>query len=76
MSSARTTARSINAVDYLTVGCNGREANVPFQSLHEGGVFFLMGDGGVRFISENVDYTTFQALATKACNEILDDEDY
>lgn len=26
-----------------------------FNSPHEGGVFFLMGDGAVRFISENID---------------------
>jgi prepilin-type N-terminal cleavage/methylation domain-containing protein len=47
-----------------------------FGSKHEGGAFFCFADGAVRFISENVDTTTFKALGTRANNEIVDDEDY
>ena len=47
-----------------------------FGSLHEGGMFALFTDGQVRFISENIDTTTFRALGTRASNELLDDEDY
>ena len=47
-----------------------------FASWHEGGAFFLMADGAVRFLSENIDYATYQALGTRAGNEIVDDEDY
>ena len=47
-----------------------------FGSQHEGGAFFLFGDGQVRFISENIDYSTYRRLVTKAGNEIVDDEDY
>jgi prepilin-type processing-associated H-X9-DG protein len=32
-------------------------------SLHTGGAHFLMGDGAVRFISENVDSTTRKNLS-------------
>jgi prepilin-type N-terminal cleavage/methylation domain-containing protein len=47
-----------------------------FSSRHEGGGFFLFGDGQVRFISENIDMSTYRALMTVANNEIVDDEDY
>jgi prepilin-type N-terminal cleavage/methylation domain-containing protein len=47
-----------------------------FRSKHEGGGFFLFMDGQVRFLSENIDMGTFQALSTRACNEIVDDEDF
>jgi prepilin-type N-terminal cleavage/methylation domain-containing protein len=33
-----------------------------FRSSHTGGGHFLMGDGTVRFISENIDYMTYQKL--------------
>ena len=46
------------------------------HSMHEGGCFFLFGDGQVRFLSENIDFTVYGALATRAGNELVDDEDY
>jgi len=52
------------------------DAHDTFSSKHEGGTFFLFADGQVGFISENIDYTVFKALATRAGNELLDDEDY
>ena len=33
-----------------------------FSSLHHGGIQYVMGDGKVKFISENVDYNTFRWL--------------
>ena len=33
-----------------------------FKSRHEGGSFFLLADGHVKFISENIDHTTYQSL--------------
>jgi uncharacterized protein DUF1559 len=47
-----------------------------FSSTHEGGAFFAFLDGQVRFLSENIDFTTFQALSTPMGNELVDDEDY
>ena len=47
-----------------------------FGSMHEGGAFFLFGDGTVRFLSENIDSRTYYYLGTKSRNEIVDDEDY
>jgi len=47
-----------------------------FGSRHEGGAFFAFIDSQVRFISENVDYTTYQRLSTIAGGEVVDDKDY
>lgn len=52
------------------MGCGKRKLNCPennecrrgFLSTHEGGVHFLMGDGAVRFISENIDHNTNPAV--------------
>jgi prepilin-type N-terminal cleavage/methylation domain-containing protein len=40
-----------------------------FGSMHSGGAQFLLGDGGVRFISSSVDSRVFQYLATRDGNE-------
>src|SRR5690606_1227868 len=37
-----------------------------FKSRHTGGAQFLLADGAVRFISENVDHTTFQRLGGRS----------
>lgn len=42
-----------------------------FSSNHTGGVHFLFGDGRVRFISENIHFDTYQALATRAGGEVV-----
>ncbi|QDU59313.1 Type II secretion system protein G precursor [Planctomycetes bacterium Pan216] len=38
---------------------------VNFSSKHPGGVHFLMGDGSVFFLNENVDYSTFRWLGER-----------
>lgn len=42
-----------------------------YGSFHSGGANFVLCDGAVRFISENVDAATFQALETTAGGETL-----
>ena len=44
-----------------------------FGSLHVGGAHFLLGDGGVRFISENIFSTTYANLASIADNNVIGD---
>jgi prepilin-type N-terminal cleavage/methylation domain-containing protein len=41
------------------------------RSWHEGGVFLLLGDGAVRFISENIDLAIWRGLATCRGGEVL-----
>lgn len=47
--------------------CNDSE----MYSFHSGGVQFVMGDGSVRFISQNIDLGLFAGLVTKAGGETL-----
>jgi len=39
--------------------------NNPLGSFHVGGTHALLGDGGVRFLSENIDLETLKKLATR-----------
>jgi prepilin-type N-terminal cleavage/methylation domain-containing protein len=45
--------------------------DVRFSSQHVGGAHFLMGDGTVRFVSENMDFATYQAAASRGEGESL-----
>lgn len=44
-----------------------------FGSEHVGGAHFLLGDGSVRFISQNVDATTYARLGTMKDGNVLGD---
>ena len=67
-----------STVDYATatiggpcaINCNNILGN-SYHSFHTGGCHFLMGDGAVRFISENIAAQTMGALITRAKGEIV-----
>jgi prepilin-type N-terminal cleavage/methylation domain-containing protein len=42
-----------------------------FRSRHTGGAQFLLGDGAVRFISENIDHATYNRLGAKADGQVV-----
>jgi prepilin-type N-terminal cleavage/methylation domain-containing protein len=44
---------------------------VHFSSQHVGGVHFVLCDGSVQFLSENVDYQTFRNLGERADGNVL-----
>jgi hypothetical protein len=44
-----------------------------YSSLHVGGAHFVMGDGAVKFISENIFSTTYLNLASISDNQVLGD---
>jgi prepilin-type N-terminal cleavage/methylation domain-containing protein len=52
---------------YSTIEADGQGSS----SWHEGGAHFGLSDGSVRFISENIDFNTYQSLATRSLQEIL-----
>ena len=65
--SVTTTVRGVNhnvTTDYYGQG---------FGSMHVGGAQFLMADGAVRFVSENVNIATFCILGTKGSGEVAGD---
>jgi prepilin-type N-terminal cleavage/methylation domain-containing protein len=41
------------------------------SSMHEGGAHHLLGDGAVRFISENIDVNLYDSLVTRAGGEVV-----
>jgi hypothetical protein len=53
---------------YRINGNNGngvsRGRTLGFGSLHTGGAHFVMGDGAVRFLSENIDANTYRNLGS------------
>lgn len=44
---------------------------VHFSSAHTGGVQFVLCDGSVHFLSENIDYNTFRALGERSDGQVL-----
>jgi prepilin-type processing-associated H-X9-DG protein len=43
--------------------------DMPFGSMHPGGMNALFGDGSVRFINQSITITTYRALASRDGNE-------
>jgi prepilin-type N-terminal cleavage/methylation domain-containing protein len=57
--------------------CMSAEDRLPeARCNHEGGCQFLMGDGTVRFISENVDQKIYGYIMTVKGREIVDEDDF
>jgi prepilin-type N-terminal cleavage/methylation domain-containing protein/prepilin-type processing-associated H-X9-DG protein len=47
-------------------------AHIAARSYHTGGVNVCFGDGSVHFISNNINFVTWQALGTRAGGEVVD----
>ena len=63
------------------INANTRDANGFYNntgeyagSYHTGGAHFTLGDGSVRFISQNIDMSTYRALSTRNGGEVLKSE--
>lgn len=63
------------------INANTRDANGHFSndgeyagSYHVGGAQFVLSDGSVHFISQNINMTTYRALATRAGGEVVNSE--
>ena len=53
---------------------NPQGALVTARSMHPGGVQILLGDGSARFVNNDIDLETWQALGTPAGGEIIDED--
>ena len=65
-----TNGHNVGAETYPT-GTFGVQGTGQPYSFHVGGAHFLMGDGAVRFISENINLATFVGLVTARNGEVL-----
>ena len=63
-----------NSVPAQGMGCwNGGDGQVSPRSFHVGGVHALLGDGSVKFISENLDFNTHRYISSIAGGETVSD---
>ena len=54
-----------------TDGCNANgnwQTSQGFKSRHPGGAQFVLADGSVRFLTETINYTTYQQLGSRRDN--------
>lgn len=72
-SGARDWTQNVTTIRYPIAGGFGLsgntqpyEVNIPLFSAHPGGVQGTLADGSVRFIAENIDFSTLTALADRA----------
>ena len=63
---------SLNSYPYYPAAGQGIDSLWGPSSVHTGGALHLLGDGGVRFISQNINYAVYDALTTRAGGEVLD----
>jgi prepilin-type N-terminal cleavage/methylation domain-containing protein len=62
----------LNYRPYFVANGSGIDAEWGPSSQHTGGVHHLLGDGGVRFLSQNIATTLYIALVSRAGGEVID----
>ncbi|ODA35003.1 DUF1559 domain-containing protein [Planctopirus hydrillae] len=61
----------INTRNVSLNGANSQSCNTPIQSAHTGGAHVLIGDGTVKFLSENMNFDTLRFLAARADGNVV-----
>ena len=54
----------------IVYGTGSSALNGAFMSRHTGGANFLLGDGSVRFLSQNIDFNIYKAAASRNGGEV------
>ncbi len=62
----------LNYRPYYVANSSGIDAEWGPSSQHTGGVHHLLGDGGVRFLSQNIATTLYIAVVSRAGGEVID----
>jgi len=65
------TTPGLSKDQWLTNCAGDWNNNYSFYSRHVGGGQFTLGDGSVRFVSENIDLTLYRSLATVGGGEVV-----
>jgi prepilin-type N-terminal cleavage/methylation domain-containing protein/prepilin-type processing-associated H-X9-DG protein len=65
-------ARVLGVLDHAPNSANSDHPHLDdFSSAHTGGVHFVLADGHVRFVSENIDEDIYQGLGTISGGEVI-----
>jgi prepilin-type N-terminal cleavage/methylation domain-containing protein len=64
----------LNTVKRAPCVSAGSDTIVSPRSNHQGGVVASLGDGSVRFLSENIDNVVFRAIGTRSSGEVVSGE--
>jgi prepilin-type processing-associated H-X9-DG protein len=67
--SSRNVTNAINSI--FTANLIVPFNDVPFGSMHSGGMNVAMGDGSVRFVRQSLDMNTYRALASRNGGEVV-----
>jgi prepilin-type processing-associated H-X9-DG protein len=67
--SCRNVTNAINAI--FTANLIVPYNDIPFGSMHSGGMNAAFGDGSVRFLQQSISMTTYRALASRDGGEVL-----
>jgi len=69
-----TTIRDGNRINMQTAPAGGNavyRGNTVLNSYHTGGTHILLGDGSVRFLSENVNFDTYKSLSVRDDGQVV-----
>lgn len=58
------------------LGCRYSAAAKGFVSEHPGGANFLFADGSVRFLKQSINHVTYNAMGSRAGNEVISQVDF
>lgn len=65
------TSMKLNSTQFQPTSPNSYQQNMGFSSRHVGGGLFLFADGKVQFMTQNIDFATYNYLGNKADGNVV-----